>query len=824
MFMKKNSFILILGFLIFAQSSYAMNNLNLNPRDGGTGTSGAEETTDTVEPTSTGSPAGDQILGGFVDEYGESIKEGYDECVKKPNSSKRICEKEANNKCSGQGEACRNFVEGLYANDGNLNGDINQIMSDMENSDYIRKSIGGIEELNCFKAYAMEVEGHKYLNPSILEIVNIENISNSISVYETISQCGDPLGLKFIGEGEVSIIRPSLICRTLLSNKYVIDELKQAGVREDLVGAKSCFAAAGDNLTMDESMQQGKDDYEKHCLDQRLNYYKTSENTVKQSENGETTESANYDLAIKNDAQALKQMETCKAEVLAKRSQLNKGKKFNEECGENDGLYKRVRDIIGKKSDSFKKRATKLLAGCVALKEVSEAVLATDIDDNEESYHSIDSKIKCVAQRRPGYGPYALDYGACKTAAYWYNGTFLTNNMVAPVVMNAVENSDNIEIQNNVQNEMMLGGEDANTAALRAQRKTYKHKANRENISAGLEAGKAMAMFGNMMNFPTPDLVSADWCQSSSQNNLNLDRDVACSLVYMAKKNRKIKQDLFANQKTKEFMLGVGAEALSKAVVHAIVAGTYKKQAKFVGMVEDALENAESNQPENQLDLSDNYCAKNPTVPSCKGMGSGGGYNTGVDMNFDGITPQTAGSADFGENGGEDYSSSSSDGKPTSEVATSDLSDIMGEGSDNKFNSKDFKQIGAAGIKAAGTGGGSSGGGGGGSGGGGGGGSGGGDPKKAGAGGQRDFGKKITGNYATGGTGQFSSGGKISKKRKSNNPFANLGGRGSSRKIASKVEKQLLPKKSKLFEVISKRYADVHKKGVRLQKVDPNFQ
>jgi hypothetical protein len=259
----------------------------------------------------------------------------------------------------------------------------------------------------------------------------------------------------------------------------------------------------------------------------------------------------------------------------------------------------------------------------------------------------------------------------------------------------------------------------------------------------------------------------------------------------------------------------VGFNALSQAIVHSIVAGTYKKRSKLVGDVENALKEAEFNQPENQLDLGSQFCIQNPTSPSCN---NGRSFQQvgGVDFSFDGITPQGGDGFGFTEGESGDGFTSSNNALAPTEEEYNELGDLMNDASDKQF-SDEFKKVGAA--KVGSGGGGSGGGGGGGASGGGGAATAPAGGKSAGKGGPQglaaDFGKKGGAKYRTGSGGRnFRAGGSAnSKKSSKSNPFSAFGSKKKGRSIASRVEKQLLPKQSRLFEVISNRYTEVNNSG-----------
>ncbi|MFT6633416.1 MAG: hypothetical protein ACJAS4_003386 [Bacteriovoracaceae bacterium] len=460
---------------------------------------------------------------------------------------------------------------------------------------------------------------------------------------------------------------------------------------------------------------------------------------------------------------------------------------------------------------------TRVLSGCIGLNAIAQNIKQDEsLDDGETSYQSIDSQIKCKL-RNEGSMVYAIDYLACRDAAYWYNGAFLTTDLAAPVIGSAMNAYKDADIQGDMQREMASGGVDGQTAALRAQKRKYQAQAGAEAVQGTLQGAKALAMFGNLAMYPTPDVVSNEWCVAGEENTLGLKRVAACSVVHMAEQNNLIKEDLFANQSMKQVMLEKGFESLSKAIVHAIIAGSYKKRSKLVGEVEKALTDADFNQPENQFEAGPSFCSQNPTLPSCSGTGGGRIVNSGADFSFGGIQPQGGGNLNELDNGGLNGTGSPNNAVMPSGKAKEDLGNILATDSNGKFD-KGFKKVGAAKVGAGGGGGGDSGGGGGGASGGGGGGGGGDSDAKAGAGPQKGFGKKTFGKYIAGSNGKFTSGGSVGGKKKSSNPFAALSGKGRNRKIASQVEKELLPKKVQLFEVISKRYAAVSKDRLDIAK------
>jgi hypothetical protein len=458
--------------------------------------------------------------------------------------------------------------------------------------------------------------------------------------------------------------------------------------------------------------------------------------------------------------------------------------------------------------------------GCASLKGAAKKLLSNnELDEGEVDYQSIDSQIKCVLKDNSS-PVYSLDYIACRRSAYWYNGAYLVNDLASPVIGSAMSVYKQADIQGDMQQDMAKGGIDAQTAALRAQKRQYGAKASEEAVQGTLQGAKAITMFANMAMYPTPNYVSEEWCLENNDNEVGISNLHACGVVKMLDENGDgtLVGELFRNGAMRDVMLQKGFESLSKAIVHGIIAGSYKKRKELVGDVEKALADADFNKPENQLDPGPSFCAQNPTLPSCSGNGGGGRIaNSGVDFSFGGISPQGGGNLNELDDAGLGDTGGSNNAIKPSGKAKTELGDILANNSSGKFD-KGFKKIGAAKVGAGSPSGGGGGGGGGASGGGGGGG-GGGDPEAKGeAGAQKGFGKKTFGKYTAGSNGKFSAGGSVGKKKKSRNPFASLSGKGRNRKIASQVEKQLLPKKVQLFEVISKRYAVVSKDRLDIAK------
>ena len=461
--------------------------------------------------------------------------------------------------------------------------------------------------------------------------------------------------------------------------------------------------------------------------------------------------------------------------------------------------------------------ALRLVSGCFALKKLKSKIEHSSnlgLDDGETSYQSIDSAIKCNLYASIGKilgNIPSIDYFSCRKSAYWYNTTFLTSDVLKPIGSQIFEAYKSADIDGEMIEKQAGGGVDAQTAALEAQQKKYKLKSDSEKGSAALETGKAMAMFGNMMAYMTPKYFSENYCENRTEDMFDMSQDDYCRINHMARYNTNIGAQLMNNQGVKGQMLTVGALALSKAVVHAIVADTYRKQANLVGDVKDEFANADFNNPDNVIKWDETFCGKNPMDKSCNPTTGRVGTGSGVDFNFGGGTPTNGTTI---ETGGinTDTTGNGITSNTLSDDEAEDLGNVLGGGggskSDNSFNAP-----GAASAGAAKVGGASGGGGGGGSGAGGGGGGGEGAAKAAaldgGAGG------KVKVAYSKGGN--FTSGGSSSSPKKSNDPFKDFG-KSSSRNLASEVEKFIHPKKSQLFETISKRYGAVSSTD-RLHKI-----
>ena len=451
-----------------------------------------------------------------------------------------------------------------------------------------------------------------------------------------------------------------------------------------------------------------------------------------------------------------------------------------------------------------------MVTACVAMNKLTEIVDQEVGESSETSYAAIDAERSGIICQRPV--GFTLDYVACRQTVYWYNGTFLSSDLLAPVGLNAYEQVKTTDIQSEAAVQASQGGVEGQTAALDAQRRTFKLKSNVETTKAALEGTKALSMFGNLMMYPTPKIVAEEWCSNNSNNPYNLDHDLACALSYAANINTQTNSLLFANTQMKGKFLGVGATALAKGIVSAIVAKSYRDQARMVGEVAEDLENAAFNQEENQLDFGSEFCKQHPDSPSCGGSAGRVPTTTGVDFNFDnnGLTGGT--DVDFGTDGdvdsgsGVDTVTGTASGSGTDELAGVLASDSTGGGG-NDFSSPGVAKVSATNPQGGG------GGGGGAAGGGGGGAAGGGEPRKGKAS-SGTFGGKVNVAYAKGSS--FARGGSVGSKSKSSNLFDNLTNNKRSRNLASQANVNILPKESRLFQTISNRYNAVNKEGGRL--------
>jgi hypothetical protein len=748
-----------------------------------------------------------------------SINEAANRCLKGPDEAGDInpetksnrCEKVAVASCNSEEGYCTELRNKATANDNNVAEEVMPNVKDINNTSELAKKLD-ISDIDCMAMLEGKIpdsvdvsdtyKNHKFLNEDLSsEEGDYSVISDRVSgiMYIDSQSCNEVLKTN---RNDFTSIRGVLKINS--NKKQFCKDVLQASFNANPEN-ESCTTA----FKLINQKKKGEKCFVKMLSDDEIN-----DQAIAKCKEGVESNVAN--MVAKGHAppssdSMFESLSICDAKV----GQGAGKHKIDTDC---TIAYDAVKSCFASTSTDKTPNYTQLVAGCIGLNQIANNILDDkSIDDGETSYQSIDSQIKCKL-RNEGSMVYAIDYLACRDAAYWYNGAFLTTDLAAPVIGSAINAYKDADIQGDMQREMASGGVDGQTAALRAQKRKYQAQAGAEAIQGTLQGAKALAMFGNLAMYPTPDVVSNEWCVAGEGNTLGLNRVAACSVVHMAEQNNLIKEDLFANQSMKQVMLEKGFESLSKAIVHAIIAGSYKKRSKLVGEVEQALTDADFNQAENQFDAGDSFCALNPTLPSCSGTGGGRIVNSGADFSFGGIQPQGGGNLNELDNGGLNGSGSPNNAVMPSGKAKEDLGNILATDSNEKFD-KGFNKVGAAKVGAGGGGGGDSGGGGGGASGGGGGGGGGGDSDaKAGTGPQKGFGKKTFGKYIAGSNGKFTSGGSVGGKKKSSNPFAALSGKGRNRKIASQVEKELLPKKVQLFEVISKRYAAVSKDRLDIAK------
>ena len=474
---------------------------------------------------------------------------------------------------------------------------------------------------------------------------------------------------------------------------------------------------------------------------------------------------------------------------------------------------------------------SKIAGGCIALNQLAQIIQKEEMGDGEDADSSLDQAINCNVHAGEST-VYAIDYGACKDAVDWYNGTFVVVDTLSPIIGQAAQSINENSINNGIAR-TVAGGGNAQEAAFRAQKKILKQKEDLEMGQSVLQAGKAAITIGNFALYPTPKEVSK-WCVGESQESKatygKLDNAMYCELSTMVKVNSKLKKELFANQGAKDVLMTASATALSKSIVHALKARQFRKQRRLVTKVEEALKEDQEEIQDNQIENGPTFCDLNPSAAGCGGSGGGrirnsnglsfGGFGTGLNNGGNSI--------DINRDKDSDNSPALADTTGSTNAERTEIPDLTGDG--NKRTVNGFKKVAASKVTpGGGSGGGGSAGGGGAAGGGGGGGSpepGGKKGKSGGSG--LEYGAKTAGKYTTGSTngrGGFKNGRGIRNKKKARNPFGGLGGKGRSRTVASKTEKSLLPKRVKLFEVISSRYAKVHgAKRIESEKKIPGLK
>ncbi len=749
----------------------------------------------------------------------KSIEARYKQCLEEVkdkesrninDSDKENCKNVTAQECNSEGNYCKNFVDYASNGDGEVNEEVKEKVYEMESSEVSRLSnIVDVDSFSCMNLFSNKTSDPKFQNGKYQFIAeqgflndvlkldssdgNIKMIAPDLSnsgMYITEESCQEVLAggsSKAFTDSDLKIRNTRQFCKDTLQAAFNRNfDRGEGNPCHDALKALQNPSIVGESCIV----ESGTDGSRGTRVAEEIQNCKNQASIASADENSEIY---------------ISEYNACRAGATDVQHEISK------ECL---SAYDKVKTCM-EEGHSEKISKLRLVAGCVALKQIANEVKSQiDPAEIESGYQSVDSQIRCVV-KAPESRLYALDYLACQKSAIWYNAAFVGTDILGNAITPVYEAYKTVDIQGDQAKDMAKGGVDAQTAAFNAQKRQYNMKGDSEATKGVLQGAKAMAMFGNMMAYPTPKLVSNNWCNEGSDSS-DIPNQHYCYISYMGKQNPSILKNLFPNQNMKQVMLNIGVQSFSQAVIHAIVAGNYRKQANMVSKVEQALKDADFNQPENQVDLSNDFCLKNPHLASCK-SGTGGRTSTGgVDFSFDGITPNAGGQFDFTDGDVDtEHVSSNNVVKPTDEKYE-ELDNLMNTKSNNKFD-KDFDRPSAAKASGGGGGGGGSGGGGG----GGGGGaatapSGGGGRAGGGGGSNSKFGAKSGVAYKSGASGFATrSGGSVAKKRSSSkNPFAAAFGKGKNKRgIASIENKQLLPKKSRLFEVISRRYEKVNQSG-----------
>lgn len=468
---------------------------------------------------------------------------------------------------------------------------------------------------------------------------------------------------------------------------------------------------------------------------------------------------------------------------------------------EHSSNYKQELESIG----GVQEYANFLASGCAALHTLTAKIsMKTKQEGLESSYEPLDKSFKCTKRLGSSY-PFAIDFVACKEALDWYNVNILVNDVVVPAATTVTQTVQANNITTQQTSDLASGGVDAQTAALNAQKKTYEMKANAEVAQSVTKGTTSAFMFSKFSTYPTPAVVTGDWCLSGSAE-LGLSREVACGVSYMLS-DETVEAAIFANQKAKTVLMYAGATLLSEAITHTILAAGYNKQAKMVGSVVDTIEDTEESLEENALTEDEIECLTDASADGCTATISSSTASTpGFDISFgttSGVSDSSLGSAELDSSTGTANSAVSD---PTTDAQIA-LDDFIGSEAETKAGN-DFTKIGAANTTDGGSGsGGSAGGGAGGSVGGG--GSGGDAAAKKSAGDKSALGGKVSSTYTKGGNNIFGSGGSVSSSKSNKNSFDSLLKNSGSRSVASEIEKTILPQSIQLFDAISKRYAKI---------------
>lgn len=469
-------------------------------------------------------------------------------------------------------------------------------------------------------------------------------------------------------------------------------------------------------------------------------------------------------------------------------------------------------------SDYTKEAAVKtfysLISPCAGLKHIVEKVDEAYPEHNR-GITGVRGEIEQCFVRKGGSTDNpksSLDFQDCRIALRWMGSDDIIGGALMPTATSAL---GAIRQQNIAQDASQDAANGSETASLDQQRRTHLARRDMHLINAGTRATFGGGMLHSAFTFNTPENSIRKNCFRESldtESNLELRQGLFCSAVKLAQWDDTVREMLWTNQHMHRELAMRSANSLTSALVDGILAYVQNKNANSVQDVIDTFENAGFNQPENQVTVEPRNCVINPDDPRCPQSNLGRRPSTGgVDFQFSG-TPQGGGNSGLDFISDEEFNTgdgvnSLTDGDLDS---VADLSNIGSSNSDSKVGSG-FDAPGAAGGRAAGSG--AGGGGGGGAAGGGGGGGGGPAPEQAGGAPPADgnLGKKIAPKYLAGQDGGFRSAGSAKTANKKD-PFAALRKK-QQRGPSSVIDKSIMPKSSKLFEVISKRYAAAAKEG-----------
>lgn len=420
--------------------------------------------------------------------------------------------------------------------------------------------------------------------------------------------------------------------------------------------------------------------------------------------------------------------------------------------------------------------------------------------------------------------PWTADYKFCNRAIVWVDGfsdiLSVGTNMVMDV--RAVQQAEDA-----TQDAAMATMEGDPTGAMILQEQELKSRSDKHLANAAIDMTTAAGSFYGWIAYPGPKRLE-DTCNGSGAGEFVYGSQAVDCGMLNAYNRRWIEpggeddnfDSLFPNNGLKNLLMTKMIQKFGSGMYNAIVGRSLAKQA---GQVNALREGFQDFYDEPSMAFGEGqaappgYCAQNPTVPSCRGNRRGGQVQGGLGFNGanvgggQGGNSLNFGSDSTGEFVGEEEISQNK------RRAIDDLKGIIGNTKRNKFGN-DLNAPGAAKASAGGGGGGGSisgsagGGGGGGGGGAGGAGGGGAGPSQAGP-------SKSKISYNAGGNikgPKFAAGGSTSKKSKSKNPFSNMFGK-KNRKVASNVVNDIAPKKSKLFEKISKAYSKANSKNLLIK-------